>query len=258
MKTNIRNILLLGLLALTCAGTIQAQELTQQPAQERSVVIRDGGTYYCGDLQMNGAAYKRFLETECPQAFQQYKQGQQCMIAGWSLLGFGVVGMPVAFVGWLVSGFGVVISDAVNSEEPADPEMVAVNGTLRPISREYGIAPEIFHGTIDNWSDERARERFLRRMAGSAAAAASLPKPERTPLEQQRELAALAERIERGGDVPDIYTAAVIGAGDRIFPAEVQQDFWQNCPETEIVHADMPHCPLAIPGFRWEDAAGND
>ena len=130
MKTNIRNILLLGLLVLTCASTIQAQELIQQPAQERSVVIRDGGTYYCGDLQMNGAAYKRFLETECPQAFQQYKQGQQCMIAGWSLLGFGVVGMPVAFVGWLVSGFGVVISDAVNSEEPADPEMVAVNGTF--------------------------------------------------------------------------------------------------------------------------------
>lgn len=147
MKTHILNFLLAGLMTFGCTGVLQAQALTELPeasaeAQEpaevqpvseqtsRSVVMRDGGTYYCGDQQMNGAAYKRFLETECPQAFQQYKQGQQCMIAGWTLLGFGVVGMPVAFVGWMVSGFGVVVSDAANKEEPADPKMVAINGTF--------------------------------------------------------------------------------------------------------------------------------
>lgn len=140
-----------------CTGVLQAQALTELPeasaeAQEpaevqpvseqtsRSVVMRDGGTYYCGDQQMNGAAYKRFLETECPQAFQQYKQGQQCMIAGWVLLSFGLAGAPTSFIGWLVSGFGVVISDVADKEKPADPKMVAENNSFFSLGVLAGAA----------------------------------------------------------------------------------------------------------------------
>ena len=68
---------------------------------------------------------------------------------------------------------------------------LALNGTLYPAHPEFGIAPDIFDGTISNWPEPVARERFLRRMAGSAAAAQRLPKPERTPDGQQAELASI-------------------------------------------------------------------
>lgn len=102
-------ILLIGMIALGCAGAMQAQELTETivPAEmQSSVVVKKGNTFYCGDQQMNRAAYKLFLQDECPQAYQQYKQGQQCMIAGWALFGGGLVCAPFLGIGMFVSAFG--------------------------------------------------------------------------------------------------------------------------------------------------------
>jgi biotin synthesis protein BioG len=42
---------------------------------------------------------------------------------------------------------------------------VAINGTLKPIDEGEGIAPAIFQGTIDLWS-EASRMKFNRRMCG--------------------------------------------------------------------------------------------
>ena len=68
---------------------------------------------------------------------------------------------------------------------------LALNGTLHPVHPEFGIAPEIFDGTIANWLIPAARERFLRRMAGTGAAAQRLPETGRSPEDQQAELAAI-------------------------------------------------------------------
>lgn len=108
-------ILLAGMLVLGCAEAIQAQELTEATEQtetivpaetQSSIVVKKGNTFYCGDQQMNRAAYKQFLQNECPQAYQQYKQGQQCMIAGWALFGGGLVCAPFCGTGLFVSAFG--------------------------------------------------------------------------------------------------------------------------------------------------------
>ena len=108
-------ILLIGMIALGCAEAMQAQELVEATEQtetivpaemQSSVVVKKGNTFYCGDQQMNRAAYKQFLQDECPQAYQQYKQGQQCMIAGWALFGGGLVCAPFLGLGMFVSGFG--------------------------------------------------------------------------------------------------------------------------------------------------------
>lgn len=55
------------------------------------------------------------------------------------------------------------------NKEVAFADAVAVNGTLQPVSAEYGIAPDIFAGTAANWLEERARERFNLRLAGGRA-----------------------------------------------------------------------------------------
>ncbi len=123
-------------------------------------------------------------------------------------------------------------------------EAVAINGTLRPIHEEYGIAPELFRGTIENWPEERARERFLLRMCGSRSGLDALTRPERTPASQQSELAALERAITTSAEPVDFYTRAVIGSGDRIFPAAAQRKFWAQT-DTPIAELDLPHCPFA-------------
>ena len=59
------------LLALCIATALQAQT-------NASVIVKKGNTFCCGEQQMDRAAY------------QQYKQGRQCMIAGWALFGGGL------------------------------------------------------------------------------------------------------------------------------------------------------------------------
>lgn len=118
-------ILLAGMLVLGCAEAIQAQELTEAteltetivPAEtQSSIVVKKGNTFYCGDQQMNRAAYKQFLQNECPQAYRQYKQGQQCMIAGWALFGGGLVGSALTGPMWFVSAFGNSASSKTDSK----------------------------------------------------------------------------------------------------------------------------------------------
>lgn len=95
-----RKLLLLILVMCVCGLThVQAQTAS-------SVVVKSGNTFCCGEQQMNRAAYKQFLQDECPQAYRQYKQGQQCMIAGWTLFGVGLAGASVCIPAWMISGFG--------------------------------------------------------------------------------------------------------------------------------------------------------
>lgn len=121
---------------------------------------------------------------------------------------------------------------------------LAINGTLYPVHPEYGIAPEIFDGTIANWPDAGARDRFLRRMAGSGSAAQLLPKPERSPEDQQNELIAIRKLCGERSIPANPYTKAVLGQRDRIIPFAAQENFWagQGIP---AVTADLPHYPFA-------------
>ena len=128
---------------------------------------------------------------------------------------------------------------------------LALNGTLYPVHPEYGIAPEIFDGTIGNWPDAGARERFLRRMAGSGAAVQLLPKPERSPEGQQTELAAIRKQCSERSVPANPYTKAVLGQRDRIIPFAAQERFWagQGIPAAT---ADLPHYPFAGKSS-WEE-----
>ena len=121
---------------------------------------------------------------------------------------------------------------------------LALNGTLHPVHPEYGIAPDIFDGTISNWPDAGARERFLRRMAGSGPAAQLLPKPERSPENQQNELIAIRQQSSERNIPVNPYTKAVLGQRDRIIPFAAQERFWAGQGITAVT-ADLPHYPFA-------------
>ncbi len=131
-------------------------------------------------------------------------------------------------------------------------DAVAINGTPRPVSAEFGIAPEIFEGTAAHWHEERARERFLLRMAGDRAGLARLPEARRTPESQQSELAAIARQVAASPETASAspFHRAVIGTADRIFPAAAQRAFWRAA-EVEAAERDLPHYPFfGISGWR--------
>ncbi len=117
---------------------------------------------------------------------------------------------------------------------------LAINGTLRPIDAKYGIAPEIFNGTVANWPEAAARSRFLARVAGGRMELTEVAMNLRLPDDQQQELAALGYRITHKPTPPNPFERAVIGSRDKIFPPATQLAFWATTPTT-VAALDTPH-----------------
>lgn len=115
---------------------------------------------------------------------------------------------------------------------------LAVNGTLEPLSVSFGIAPEIFLGTAEHWLNPAARRKFEHRMGGPAA---GIPDSGRSPENQQRELLALAAAIGRTGMVANIFTRAIVGRNDRIFPTEAQLAAWYKTGLTPEIWPEAGH-----------------
>ena len=89
-------------------------------------------------------------------------------------------------------------------------------------------------------------------MAGSGAAAQLLPKTDRTPDDQQAELAAIRKASCARPAPRNLYRRAVIGRRDRIIPAQAQENFWKTEPKTVSTIVDLPHNPLGgLSG--WEE-----
>ncbi len=126
---------------------------------------------------------------------------------------------------------------------------VAFNGTLHPVSDEYGIPPHIFSATLARY-DERVREKFLRRMCGGSAEREMCRMADafRTSESQRAELAALERQLAASPPVGVEtweWTVAVIGEADRIFPPASQYRAWMQEPEVAIRRVrGMAHYPF--------------
>jgi pimeloyl-[acyl-carrier protein] methyl ester esterase len=147
----------------------------------------------------------------------------------------------ITVIAW---SFGVWAAQHV--ELPLIERSIAINGTLHPVNSERGINPLVFESTLATWS-EKSRNRFNRRMCGSAEALAlfSSMSPDRTTADQQVELEQLQEHFL--ADSPPCgaewrYDHSIIGGRDLVFPAEQQYRAWKGLPQTVI--ADMPHFPF--------------
>lgn len=166
-----------------------------------------------------------YTDLDPAELLKQIRTYSQIRLAAWSL------GVWAAAA--VLEGCGIRFDSAL-----------ALNGTLHPVHPEYGIAPEIFDGTIANWTVPAARERFLRRMAGSGAAARLLPDVRRSAEDQQAELAAIRKQAAERPVPRNIYTAAAMGRQDRIIPFAAQEKFWKTRPEIPAAALDLPHYPF--------------
>lgn len=116
----------------------------------------------------------------------------------------------------------------------------AINGTLKPIDEGEGIAPNIFQGTIDSWS-EIARMKFNRRMCGiEHGKQFKANAPDRSIESQKSELIALQEQITNSPVPENIFQQAIISVNDKIFIRHNQETHWQNA-RIPLTIIDEPH-----------------
>jgi pimeloyl-[acyl-carrier protein] methyl ester esterase len=124
---------------------------------------------------------------------------------------------------------------------------VAINGTLTPIHPQEGIAPEIFAGTIGNWADDRAREKFGVRVSGTTESFSR-----RSTESQVAELIALQKMLSTTPQPANIFQQALIGTRDRIFPPSALRAFWSRYPEVRVVEKPVLHDPF-VSLRSWEE-----
>ena len=117
---------------------------------------------------------------------------------------------------------------------------VAINGTLKPIDENEGIAPAIFQGTIDSWS-ELARVKFNRRMCGIEHGKQLKDNfPDRSIESQKSELIALKEGISNSPVPENIFQHALVSINDKIFSRHNQETHWRNA-RIPLTIIDEPH-----------------
>jgi biotin synthesis protein BioG len=124
---------------------------------------------------------------------------------------------------------------------------LAINGTLNPIDVQDGIPPDIFDGTIENWEDVRAREKFGLRVSGTSDILT-----QRSPENQHAELIAMHQLIKSSPRPPNIFKTALISTRDRIFPPASQRHFWSQVEGVVVIEKPMLHDPF-VRIVSWEE-----
>jgi malonyl-ACP O-methyltransferase BioC len=106
---------------------------------------------------------------------------------------------------------------------------IAVNGTPTPVDDRYGIPIRIFEGTLSAMNP-RNLSKFYRRMCANSSQAAELtPLLPCRPIDQLiDELRLIGERAATHRPVPGMWSRAVIGECDAIFPKDSQVASWKD------------------------------
>lgn len=80
----------------------------------QKVLTRSGNTYFYDGKAMDKKAYIRFLETNCPAAWQKANTGYKTATAGWCLLGIGAALEVGGIIGAIATAGHIVNADSVD------------------------------------------------------------------------------------------------------------------------------------------------
>lgn len=135
---------------------------------------------------------------------------------------------------------------------------LAINGSLLPIHEDYGINPQIYDATLDNFS-EKNRDRFFRRMFSSKNEFEDFMtnKPARSLTSQKTELIFWKEKLLKKEmklcEIKNPFERIWIGKKDKIIPYGSQNRFWVHFSSSlKIIEENYGHFPFY--NFRkWDD-----
>lgn len=133
-----------------------ANKSSQQDDNQVGLIEKQDDYYYLntgtGTTRMDKQAYLRFIQNNCPEAWQRYLQGNKLWKAGWGLLGAGIgiemlIGVPLYCAGWVNS-----VNDAVyyNSYSNYNAALVVSGAAFITIGSlmEAGSIPLLIVGGI--------------------------------------------------------------------------------------------------------------
>ena len=139
----------------------------------------------------------------------------------------------VRLVAW---SMGVWVAERVMRQIPL-LSATAMNGTGLPTHDDYGIPCAVFQGTLDTL-DEINQGKFERRMCGDKQLLQQYQSLEgRHSMEEiHAELTALYDALSAEHQHTGLlWTKAIIGTQDRIFPAQNQRNYWhERCEVSEM------------------------
>lgn len=118
---------------------------------------------------------------------------------------------------------------------------ISVNGTMHPVDDGKGIPADIFNGTLDGLTVKTLSKFYLRMCGGGETFRRFSERlPKRSVGELRDELSAIAALpvFAPAG----LWDRAVIGAKDRIIPADNQRQAWIS-EAFETIETDSPHLP---------------
>lgn len=129
---------------------------------------------------------------------------------------------------------------------------IAINGTCMPINSGFGIAPDVFQATIDNWTIAGRNKFQLRMFKDRSIYSANEDKlPHRSLENQKEELIFLQQIIQQPHVGTYEWNKIFIGMDDLIIPASNQSLFWKD-KNKHISITSMPHYPF-LELKSWED-----
>lgn len=146
--------------------------------------------------------------------------------------------------------FGVWAAAQIFGESPLHwDSATAINGTPIPISDTYGIPERAFAVTVRSIGSAGTLK-FLERMCGTPEILREYYKHRSTRgLEEiYDELTTLQRQVLAAAPpAKSIWTAAIIGGQDAIFPPENMARYWAEAGVPYTIVQDMPHYPLHDP-----------
>lgn len=131
----------------------------------------------------------------------------------------------VCILAWSMGVFAV--NETTHAIDHKVTRRIAVNGTVHPVSDDFGIPESIFQATLDSLSEISVRK-FYRRMCATPQAYAHFGQhaPARSVDSLRSELESLRNRTFFGVGADVRWDLAIIGRDDRIFPRHNQRNAW--------------------------------
>lgn len=118
---------------------------------------------------------------------------------------------------------------------------IAINGTLLPIDKKYGILPKIYDLTLNSFS-EKTRDKFFNNMFQNGELS-KIDLPSRELNSQKEELEFLKKMAETSPQQGLCFDLAIVSENDKIISTNNQLNFWETT-NTPVYSINSGHYPF--------------
>lgn len=123
--------------------------------------------------------------------------------------------------------YGVFMASVIKDSLPEFDYKIAINGTLKPIDKEFGISPKIFDLTLSSVSDESMLKFYSRMFDNNLDDeyfGEHLPSRDNCKME----LSQIQKYYRESNNVVYDFDKIIVSAADKIIPTKNQLNYWKD------------------------------